>query len=176
MLCVFHFVAGKTRITTINRYAFVERAQKSGFLSDLYQIFSFFSKTIRSDQIFKYSWKHPNIWSDQIRSESDHKFCLMPNPVADATCCYICKKINSNSLRRWQSKTGCSTCRNYFNRTFDSAYKAINEIQIDNIEQDISDENGKVMSIFWKSIDSNIDCVRFLNCEDFSKLCIHKER
>ena len=45
----------KKRITTINRYAFVERAQKSWFLSDLYQIFSFFSKTIRSDQIFKYS-------------------------------------------------------------------------------------------------------------------------
>ena len=69
ILCVFHFVAEKTRITTINRYAFAERAQKSGFLSDLYQIFSFFSKTIRSDQIFKYSWKHPNIWSDLIRSD-----------------------------------------------------------------------------------------------------------
>ena len=89
MLCVFHFVAEKTRITTINRYAFVERAQKSWFLSDLYQIFSFFSKTIRSDQIFKYSWKHPNIWSDQIRSESDHKFCLMPNPGFISTINYL---------------------------------------------------------------------------------------
>ena len=68
------------------------------------------------------------------------------------TCCYICNKSNSRSLRRWESKIGCSTCRNHFTSTFDSAYKAITGMQIDNIERDISDENGKVITIFWESI------------------------
>ena len=35
MLCVFYFVAEKSRITPINMNAFVERAQKVGF----YQIY-----------------------------------------------------------------------------------------------------------------------------------------
>ena len=95
------------------------------------------------------------------------------SPVA-SSCCYICTKSNSKSLRRWESKTGCSTCRNYFNSIFDSAFKAIKEIKIDNIEQDISDENGKVMSVFWKSINSKMDCYRMLNCRNFLNLCIHK--
>ena len=98
---------------------------------------------------------------------------MSSNPVA-ITCCYICKKSNSTSLRRWESKTGCSTCRNYFSLTFDSAYKATNEIPINNIKQDISNENGKIMSIFWDLINSKSDCLRVLNCQDFSKLCIHE--
>ena len=98
---------------------------------------------------------------------------MSSTPVA-ITCCYICKKSNSKSLRRWESKTGCSTCRNYFTSTFDSAYKAMNRTKIDNIEQDISDEHGIVMSILWNSINSRLDCLSGLNCQDFSKLCIHK--
>ena len=65
VLCVFHFVAEKTRTTTINRYAFVERAQKSVFLSDLYQIFSFFSKTIRYSNIAENTQISDLIRSDQ---------------------------------------------------------------------------------------------------------------
>ena len=38
--------------------------------------------------------------------------------------CYICKKSNSKSLRRWESKIGCTTCRNYFSLRFDLAFKA----------------------------------------------------
>ncbi len=80
MLCVFHFVAEKTRITTINRYTFVERAQKSWVLSDLYQIFSFFSKTIRSDQISKkLKTGFYLIWSGQIR--------IWPQMLSDAHPC-----------------------------------------------------------------------------------------
>ena len=88
--------------------------------------------------------------------------------------CYICKKSNSKSLRRWESKIGCTTCRNYFSLRFDLAFKAINEQKIENIDKDISDENGKVISIFWTSINSILDCYRVLNFQDYSKLCIHK--
>ena len=88
--------------------------------------------------------------------------------------CYVCGKTTTKSLRTWESKLGCSTCRNYFNSCFDSVYPAINQMNSSTFDLEIINPNGKIILVFWSLLNSKSDCYTLQTCVDFSKLCIFK--